>query len=74
LSLIDARRNVLGATLLALCGACATVPTVQQGFTGGRDGIEVGAPATEGQRSRTPAALPLPGPDLRVLSWNLHEK
>lgn len=74
---MDALRAALGATLLSLCAACATVPTVQQAFTLGRDGIAVGGalPCDGGATTaRTgAAALPLPGPELRVLSWNLHK-
>ncbi len=74
---IDVLRAVLGATLLALCGACATVPAVQHAFAIGRDGIAVGSPLPCDRGATTtnagPATLPLPGPDLRVLSWNLHK-
>ena len=77
MSLIDARRIVLGATLIALCGACATVPTVQHGFTLGRDGIAVGSalPCNGGATiaQAGPTTLPLLGPEFRVLSWNLHK-
>ena len=73
----DILRAVLSATLIALCAACATVPPVQQAFVGGRDGIAVGSPlpcnggATIANAGA--AALPLPGPEFRVLSWNLHK-
>jgi endonuclease/exonuclease/phosphatase (EEP) superfamily protein YafD len=73
----DVGRAVLSATLLALCAACATVPTVQHGFTLGRDGIVIdsalpctGEPTTAHVGA---ASLPLRGLDLRVLSWNLHK-
>jgi endonuclease/exonuclease/phosphatase (EEP) superfamily protein YafD len=70
-------RAVLGATLIALCAACATVPTVHHAFTVGRDGLAVGSPlpcnggATTAHAGAAP--LQLPGPELRVLSWNLHK-
>ena len=74
---IDVLRAALGATLITLCGACATVPTVQHAFAVGRDGITVGSslPCNGGARTANggPATLPLPGPELRVLSWNLHK-
>lgn len=74
---IDVLRAALGATLITLSGACATVPTVQHGFTVGRDGIAVGsALPCNGEATIAhagPATLSLPGPDLRVLSWNLHK-
>ena len=70
-------RIAVAAALIALCAACATVPPVQQAFALGRDGTVVGrslqctgdAAAASGER----AAEPLPGPLLRVLSWNLHK-
>jgi endonuclease/exonuclease/phosphatase (EEP) superfamily protein YafD len=70
-------RFAFAAALIALCAACATVPPVQQAFALGRDGTVVGrslqctgdAAALGGER----AAEPLPGPLLRVLSWNLHK-
>ena len=70
-------RSLLAAALLALCAACATVPPVQQAFALGQDGAVVGrslqctgdAAALGGDRR----AEPLPGPTLRVLSWNLHK-
>ena len=67
----------LGATLVALTASCASVPTVQHGFTPGRDGIAAGTalPCDGGARALTmPASsVRLPGPELRVLSWNLHK-
>jgi endonuclease/exonuclease/phosphatase (EEP) superfamily protein YafD len=74
---MDVLRTALGAALIALCGACATVPTVQHAFVVGRDGRAVGNPlhcdggATIASAGR--ATRPLPGPELRVLSWNLHK-
>ena len=73
----DVLRAVLSAALIAFCAACATVPRVQLAFAVGPDGIAVGSPlpcnggATAANAGA--AALPLPGPDLRVLSWNLHK-
>lgn len=70
-------RMRLGATLLALSAGCVSVPSVQHAFTVGRDGIAVGGtlPCNGGARTTNagPAILPLPGPELRVLSWNLHK-
>jgi endonuclease/exonuclease/phosphatase (EEP) superfamily protein YafD len=68
---------ILGAALLALCSACATVPAVQHAFTLGSDGSPIGRPLPcGGGAARADAGaivLPLPGPDVRVLSWNLHK-
>lgn len=73
----DVLRVVLSATLIALCAACATIPAVQHAFAVGRDGIAVGGPLPCNGGTTTAnagsAPLPLPGPDLRVLSWNLHK-
>jgi len=69
-------RAVLGATLIALCAACATVPPVQQAFAVGRDGIAVGSPLPcngGATNANAGAARPLPGPEFRMLSWNLHK-
>jgi endonuclease/exonuclease/phosphatase (EEP) superfamily protein YafD len=70
-------RAVLGAGLIALCAACARVPSRQLAFALGRDGVAVGGPLPCSGEPTTanagPAALPLPGPDFRVLSWNLHK-
>jgi endonuclease/exonuclease/phosphatase (EEP) superfamily protein YafD len=70
-------RVLLVAALLALLGACATVPDVQQAFAGGRDGQAVGHPLPCGRGAPVAAtgagADPLAGPTLRVLSWNLHK-
>jgi endonuclease/exonuclease/phosphatase (EEP) superfamily protein YafD len=74
---IDTSRAVLGATLIALTAACATIPSVQYAFTVGRDGLAVHSPlpCTGGATTAYagPATAPLPGPELRVLSWNLHK-
>lgn len=71
------RHAVLGATLIGLCAACATVPPVQHVLTLGRDGIGVDAPLpcnggamAAGERAAVPT---LRSPELRVLSWNLHK-
>jgi endonuclease/exonuclease/phosphatase (EEP) superfamily protein YafD len=68
---------VLGAALIALCAACARVPSTQLAFALGRDGVAVGSPLPCSGEPTTanggPAARPLPGPDFRVLSWNLHK-
>jgi len=70
-------RLLLAAALLTLCAACATVPAVQQAFAVGRDGIAVGGPRPCAGRATSQDAEtqadPLPGPSLRVLSWNLHK-
>jgi endonuclease/exonuclease/phosphatase (EEP) superfamily protein YafD len=73
----DVLRAVLAAALIALLGACATVPDVQQAFAAGRDGQAVGRPLPCGGGAPVAAtgaaADPLAGPTLRVLSWNLHK-
>lgn len=74
---LAALRAILGTTLIALSSACTTVPTVQHAFAVGREGMAVGRPLPCTGEAATAnagtAALPLPGPDLRVLSWNLHK-
>ncbi len=68
---------MLAAALIALTVACATVPAEQQAFALGHDGAVIGrslrctgdAAASGGEK----AAEPLPGPTLRVLSWNVHK-
>jgi endonuclease/exonuclease/phosphatase (EEP) superfamily protein YafD len=69
--------TALAAALLALCSACATVPAMQHAFTVGSDGSPIGRPLPCDGGATTantdPAILPLPGPDVRVLSWNLHK-
>jgi endonuclease/exonuclease/phosphatase (EEP) superfamily protein YafD len=73
----DILRAALSAALIALCAACATVPPVQLAFAVGRDGMAAGHPLPCNGGATTAnvgtAALPLPGPELRVLSWNLHK-
>ena len=73
----DLVRAVLGAALIALCAACARVPSTQLAFALGPDGVAVGSPLPCSGEPTTanagPVALPLPGPDFRVLSWNLHK-
>jgi endonuclease/exonuclease/phosphatase (EEP) superfamily protein YafD len=74
---LDIRRTILAATLIALSTACARVPTVQHAFTLGHDGVAAGRALPCNGGLTTPAARaaarPLPGPELRVLSWNLHK-
>ena len=73
----DVIRIVVVAAVIALCAACATVPPAQQAFALGHDGMVVGrslqctgdAAAAGGESS----AEPLPGPLLRILSWNVHK-
>lgn len=69
-------RILLAVAVLALSAGCAVVPPVQQAFALGRDGA-VGSRslACTGEHARVaPAsAEPLPGPRLRVLSWNLQK-
>ena len=70
-------RGIAAAGLIALAAACATVPPVQQVFAFGGDGVTVGGPLPctgEAEAADAGAAAePLPGPTLRVLSWNLHK-
>jgi endonuclease/exonuclease/phosphatase (EEP) superfamily protein YafD len=71
------RVAALGAILIALGAGCATVPTVQHAFTVGRDGVAVGSAMPCNGAGVAPKAgaadRVLPGPELRVLSWNLHK-
>ena len=64
-------------TVVAACAACATVPPVQLAYASGSgDGLTISPLPCVGD---APAAAPvpdgggLPGPQLRVLSWNLHK-
>ena len=69
-------RALVAAALIAFAAACATVPPVQHAFVVGRDGGFAGAPLPcDGvtNAADAEAALPLPGPELRVLSWNIHK-
>jgi len=69
-------RAVLGAALIALCAACARVPPTQLAFARGRDGTAVGRPLPcngEATTAHAGAIALLPGPEFRVLSWNLHK-
>ena len=74
---VDVLRATFGAALVALFAACATVPPVQQAFAVGRDGVAAGRPLPcSGGSPGTHAGAAtdaLPGPVLRVLSWNLHK-
>ncbi len=69
-------RAALGAAI-ALSAACARVPPTQLAFALGGDGVAVGSPLPCTVDAATAnagiGALPLPGPDFRVLSWNLHK-
>jgi endonuclease/exonuclease/phosphatase (EEP) superfamily protein YafD len=62
---------------IALATACATVPPVQQAFALESDGTVVGRPLPcTGDAVPLSAGKPaerLPGPTLRILSWNLHK-
>ena len=74
----DILRAVLSTALVALSAACATFPPVQQAYAFGRDGVAAGVPlpCTGGAGATADAgtaAEPLPGPTLRLLSWNLHK-
>lgn len=73
----EAARALLAAALVALSAACATVPPVQQAFALGHDGVVVGrsVPCTGSPAAPTGERIaePLPGPTLRVASWNLHK-
>jgi endonuclease/exonuclease/phosphatase (EEP) superfamily protein YafD len=67
------------AWLLAasICTGCATVPAVQLAYTPGNDDELISSPLP--CAGDAPAAAPapgggqLPGPQLRILSWNLHK-
>jgi endonuclease/exonuclease/phosphatase (EEP) superfamily protein YafD len=73
----DVLRAAVAAALVALLGACATVPDVQLAFAAGRDGQAFGRPLPCGGGEPVPAAGTagdrLAGPTVRVLSWNLHK-
>jgi endonuclease/exonuclease/phosphatase (EEP) superfamily protein YafD len=73
----DALRSLLAAATIVLCAACATVPPVQLAYARGGDGTVAGAPlpCAGGAASvrREESHESLPGPTLRVLSWNLHK-
>ncbi len=77
MQLTDIPRAAVAAALIALCTACATVPSVQQAFAVGREGgPAVGPLPCRGEATAMhagTAADPLPGPTLRVLSWNVHK-
>jgi endonuclease/exonuclease/phosphatase (EEP) superfamily protein YafD len=65
------------AAVASFCAACATVPPVQLAYAPG-NGDELSAeplPCTGEAAAPAPApdAGPLPGPQLRILSWNLHK-
>lgn len=70
-------RAFAAAALIALAAACATVPAEQQAYALGHDGVVVGRSlrcAGDTAASGTERnAEPLPGPTLRVLSWNLRK-
>lgn len=73
---LDALRILLAVALLALCTGCAIVPAVQQAFAVGRDGSVAGRSLQctgEAPRIGSTEAKPLPGPLVRVLSWNLQK-
>jgi endonuclease/exonuclease/phosphatase (EEP) superfamily protein YafD len=73
----DILHAVLPVALVALCAACASVPRAQLAFAVGGDGVVVGRPLPcNGEAVTVPDAAvlrPLPGPDFRVLSWNVHK-
>lgn len=66
-------RAALVAALFAAAAGCATVPSVQQAFIVGTDGALVGSPRPCPAARPTVEAAVLRGPELRVLSWNLHK-
>lgn len=72
---LDVFRATLGAILLVSCAACTTVPKVQHAFARDRDGHAVGRPrpCDGGATTAVAGTPPLAGPELRVLSWNLHK-
>lgn len=70
-------RAILAVILLVVAVGCATVPPTQQAFSLGIDGVVTGVPrpctgAPPAVSAKT-AAERLPGPELRVMSWNLHK-
>lgn len=73
----DIMHTVLAAALIALSAACTTVPPVQQAFALGHDGQVVGrslrCSGDAAAQGGATAAEPLPGPTLRIVSWNLHK-
>jgi endonuclease/exonuclease/phosphatase (EEP) superfamily protein YafD len=70
----DLLGGCVGAALLTLIASCATVPPVQLAFAVGRDGSANGRPLPcDGAPIADPAGEALPGPVLRVTSWNIHK-
>jgi endonuclease/exonuclease/phosphatase (EEP) superfamily protein YafD len=74
---IDVVRIAVVVVSIVLATACATVPPVQQAFAVGHDGTVVGRPlpctGNVAPSSAGKSAERLPGPTLRILSWNLHK-
>jgi endonuclease/exonuclease/phosphatase (EEP) superfamily protein YafD len=69
-------RGIAIASFVAVAAGCATVPLEQQAFRPGADGNVASRTlrctgAAHDSAAATRAALP--GPTLRVLSWNLHK-
>jgi endonuclease/exonuclease/phosphatase (EEP) superfamily protein YafD len=67
----------LAVAFVALAAGCATVPAEQQAFLPGPDG-RIASQSLRCAGSATSPAAPtpraaLPGPTLRVMSWNLHK-
>lgn len=61
------------AALVGVAAGCATVPSVQQVFITGTDGALLGSPRPCSGATTIVDAAALRGPELRVLSWNLHK-
>jgi endonuclease/exonuclease/phosphatase (EEP) superfamily protein YafD len=69
-------RTLLAVASVALGAGCAMVPPVQQAFAIARDGSVAGRSlqcGAEAARVVDREAQPLPGPHIRVLSWNLQK-
>ena len=66
-------RAALTTVLVATAAGCAIVPSVQQAFVVGTDGAIVGSPRPCPGVTPAGGAAALRGPEIRVVSWNLHK-
>lgn len=64
---------MLATAIAAAVAACATVPPTQQAFITGSDGAVVGSTRPCPAETTVEGVAALPGPELRLLSWNLHK-